>query len=154
MLTYQQEPWPGFAEEARALWSVHWGEIALDQETIPLVPDDAGYTALDAQGMLHVVTVRDDGLLVGYWVGILRPHLHYATTMHAHMDVVWLHPSWRRGLAGYRLLQAVERTVQARAGGLVKLLMGTKRHYDLSVLYARLGYTEIERTWSKVLKGE
>jgi GNAT superfamily N-acetyltransferase len=154
MLTFQQEAWPAFAAEARPLWDLHWQEIALDQDVIPLVPDHAAYTALDQADVLHVVTARAEGQLVGYVVGILKPHLHYATTLHYHMDVLWLHPQWRQGLAGYRLLQAVERTVQQRVGGMVKILLGTKQHYDLSTLYARLGYTEIERTWAKVLKGD
>jgi GNAT superfamily N-acetyltransferase len=154
MLTYQQDDWPTFTAEARPLWRAHWTEIANHQDVIPLVPDDAAYTALDQAGLLHVVTARDGGPIVGYVVGILKPHLHYATTPHFHMDVLWLHPQWRKGLAGYRLLQAVERTVQQRVGGLVKILLGTKTHYDLGALYTRLGYTEIERTFAKVLKGD
>lgn len=154
MLTYHVEAWGDFCTEAEPLWHQHWQEIALDQDVIPLVPDDAAYTALDQAGLLHVVTARVDGALVGYVVGILKPHLHYATTPHFHMDVLWLHPTWRKGLAGYRLLQALERTVQQRCQGPVKMLLGTKLHYDLSALYTRLGYTEIERTFAKVLKGD
>lgn len=149
MLTYQVEPWATFAPEAAPLFEQHWKEIALDQDVIPLRVDAAGYETLDAAGMLHVVTVREAGVLVGYWVGFVKGHLHYRDTLHAHMDVVWLAPAHRKGLAGYRLLQTVERTL--RALGVVKIVMGCKLHHDLSRLYARLGYTEIERTWSKVV---
>ena len=153
-LQYAVETWAQYRPDAEPLWRDHWQEIALDQDTIPLVCDHARYAELDAQGHLHIVTARDDGRLVGYMLGVLLPgHLHYATTPHYHMDVLYLQPGWRKGLAGYRLLQAVERTVQARVGGLVKLVLGTKNHYDLGVLYTRLGYTEIERHFAKVLKG-
>lgn len=153
-LAYAVESWEQYRQDAEVLWPEHWREIANNQDLIPLVCDYDRYAELEAKGLLHIVTVRDDGRLVGYWVGLVMPgHLHYATTPHAHMDVLWVHQAWRKGLVGYRLLQCVERTIQQRVGGLVKLVMGMKTHYDLGALYTRLGYTEIERNYAKMLKG-
>jgi GNAT superfamily N-acetyltransferase len=154
LTTYAVEPWPLFAKEAEeaGLWRLHWQEIAQDAD-IPLEPDHATYTALDQAGQLHVVTARAaDGTLIGYWVGLIRPHLHYATTLHAFTDVYWLHPAYRRGLAGYRLFQAVERTLARR--GVVKVMTATKVYQDVSRLFERLGYRETERQWTKRLDGK
>lgn len=151
-LIFAVESWAQYWPEAKPLVELHWQEIALDQEHVPLAVDEAGYVALDGAGILHIVTARDEGRLVGYWLGMVKGHLHYRTTLHAVMDVVWLHPAYRRGVNGYQLFHAVERTLRQR--GVVKVIMGCKLHLDFSRLYARLGYHEIERTWSKLLREE
>lgn len=149
-LSYRVESWADYWPEAEKLWPVHHAEVALDQEMIPLDVDKERYEALDAAGHLHIVTARDDeGRLQGYHLSVVSNHLHYRTTLHAVLDVFWLHPAHRRGLAGYRLFRVVRDTLRAR--GVVKHVQGCKRHLDVSPLFARLGYTEIERVWSTVL---
>lgn len=149
-LSYQIEDWATYSRDAEKLWEEHWQTIALDQEHIPLDVDMERYAALDAAGQLHIVTARDDGgVLQGYVLYLVSGHLHYASTLHALMDVLYLAPAHRRGLAGYRLLVVAERTLRER--GIRKVVMGGKRHYDLAPLYERLGYTEIERNFSKLL---
>jgi GNAT superfamily N-acetyltransferase len=150
-VTYQVESWATYAPDARPLWPQHWAEIALDHETIALDPDDARYEALDAAGVLHIVTMRTDpaGRLVGYWLGIVQTHLHYKSTLHAVLDVFWVHPAYRQGWAGVQLFRFVAHTLKAR--GVVKVVQGCKMHKDVSMIFERLGYTEIERVWSKLL---
>lgn len=151
MLRYQVEPWGDFCKEAEPLWTVHWQEIAVDQDTIPLVPDYAAYAALEQAGVLHVVTGRDAGMrLQAYWVGLVKGHLHYATTLHAFCDVYWLAPAHRKGLEGYRLFQHVEASLRAR--GVKKVITATKVAFDVSRLFERLHYREIERVWTKVFE--
>ena len=159
MLHYGVESWSQYAPDAEKLWPLHWAEIALDQEHIPLEVDMDRYAALDAAGRLHIVTAREDtgrvqgavreDPLQGYVLYVVMGHLHYKSTLHAMMDVLYLSPAHRKGLAGYRLLTLAERTLRER--GVKKMLMGGKTHYDIAALYARLGYTEIERHFSKLL---
>jgi GNAT superfamily N-acetyltransferase len=149
-LRYAVERWATYAPDAEKLWPLHWEEIALDQSVIPLDVDMDRYASLDAAGQLHIVTARDEGgVLHGYVLYVVMPHLHYKSTLHGFMDVLYLSPVQRKGLAGYRLLQMAEKTLRER--GVKKVLMGGKRHYDLAPLYERLGYTEIERHFSKLL---
>lgn len=151
MLRYQVEPWGHFCKDAEPLWPLHWQEIAQDP-SIPLVPDYATYAALDQAGMLHVVTGRDAaGALQAYAVYLVRPHLHYATTLHGLCDVYWLAPTHRKGLEGYRLFQHVEASLRGR--GVKKIITATKVYFDVSRLFERLHYRESERVWSKVLEG-
>jgi hypothetical protein len=151
-LLYQVEAWSDCWPEMAPLWPAHWREVATDQATIPLDVDHASYAAFEAAGALHVVTVRDPqrgGQLVGYHLTIVRPHLHYRTTLMGFTDVFWLHPDYRRGPAGLRLFRCVEETLRAK--GVQKLFTGTKRSLDLSRLFERLGWTSTEVLFTKYL---
>lgn len=153
MLTYQLERWEQYWPDAEPLWKDHWLEVALDQEAVPLDVDKERYATLDAQGKLHIVTVRDeDGTLQGYHLSITDVHLHYRTTLHAYLDVFWLAPAHRRGLAGYKLFQVVQETLRQR--GVVKQIQGHKLHVHgkLGTLFERLGYHKIEQVYSKLLR--
>jgi L-amino acid N-acyltransferase YncA len=152
MLKYAVEPWATYWPDAEQLWKDHWLEIAADKAVIPLDVDRDAYAALDAAGQLHIVTVRDVEVLVGYHLSIVRPHLHYKTTLHAFVDVYYLAPEYRQGLTGYRLFQVTERTL--RALGVQKIMTGTKVYKDMSRLFERLQYRETERLWTKVLLEE
>ena len=149
LFTIQQEPYDTCRAEIDACLHDHWRELALDQGQVPLDKDEAAYARLAAEGQLHVVTARRDGVLVGYHASVVRPHLHYAGTLHAFVDVYWLRPDCRRGLLGLRLLREAERSLKAR--GVKKLMSGTKMHLDLSRLYHRLGWRETERLFTKYI---
>jgi L-amino acid N-acyltransferase YncA len=150
MITYQIESWAQYYPDAASLWEDHWLEIAHDHEAVPLDVDHNQYVALDHAGHLHIVTARDHGILVGYHLSIVKPHLHYRSTLHAFVDVYYLAKEYRQGLVGYKLFQIAERTL--RELGVRKILSGTKMHKDMSRLFERLGYAETERLWTKVLK--
>jgi hypothetical protein len=149
MITYQIEAWKDYWPDAVPLWEAHWREIAVDQDVIPLQVNMDDYTRLAETDALHIVTVRDAGRLVGYWVGVIRPHLHYANTVHAFTDVFWLAPAYRKGMTGVRLFRTVDATLQAR--GVRKVLTATKLHFDVSALFTRLGYQPVELVYSKIL---
>lgn len=128
----------------------HHQEVALDHETVPLDIDLDFYHQQARDGFLHLVTVRDDGLLIGYHLSFVKPHVRYKSTLHAFTDVFYLAPAYRRGLTGYRLFQYVERTWKER--GVKKAVGGCKLHIDLLALYSRLGWREVERVFTKVLE--
>ncbi len=150
-LLYAVEAWSACWPEMAVHWEAHWAEVATDKTTIPLVVDHASYTALEASGALHVVTVRDDaqGELVGYAIWIIRTHLHYQTTLMAFSDVYYLAPAYRRGSAGMRLFRESEATLRAK--GVRKLFTGCKLSLDIGRIFTRLGFTETERLYIKYL---
>lgn len=149
MITCQQEPWDECRNAVMAYWPDHWREVALDRDAVPLDPDVDAYDSHADTGVLHVVTVRKDGEVVGYHLSIVSPHLHYKSTLCAFVDIYWLRPDCRQGLTGLNLFKEVERTLKAR--GVVKVYSGTKRHLDAGVLFERLGWTEAERLFTKTL---
>lgn len=146
---YRVERWKHLRAEMLPLLVRHWREVALNHADVPLDIDEAKYAELDEAGALHIVTVRRDGLLIGYHVAIVSPHLHYASTLHGITDVYWIAPECRHGVTAMRLFQAVERELKAR--GVRKLFTATKLHLDQGPLFERLGYRPVERLYAKLI---
>lgn len=149
MITYQVEAWSDVWREMEPLWADHYKEIALDQDKIKLNVDLDSYAHYEETGALHIVTVRKNGELIGYHITILRTHLHYKQSLSGFTDVYYLIPMHRKGLIGYRLFQIVEQTLKAK--GVERLFTGTKLHLDMGRLFERLGWTETERLYTKLI---
>lgn len=149
MIKYELAEWEQFKEEVKPLLPLHWEEIALDKTTVPLDPDWDEYDSLAAKGRLHLLTVRNDGELVGYYVGIVRPHLHYKSTLMAFNDVMYIKPAYRQGMVGVKIFKEIERTLKER--GVEKMFMNTKEHHNFGVILERLGYRKTETIYTKVI---
>lgn len=146
---YAVERWRDLRAEMLPLLVRHWREVALNHADVPLDIDEAGYKRLDDCGSLHIVTVRRDGLLIGYHVAIVTPHLHYASTLHGITDVYWIAPECRHGVTAMRMFQCVERELKKL--GVKKLFTATKLHLDQGPLFERLGYRPVERLYGKII---
>jgi GNAT superfamily N-acetyltransferase len=119
----------------------------LNKDKVPLDPQYEIYKQYDATGGMFVVTVRDLGKLVGYFVGFAAPGLHYKTCLTLTMDIFYILPEYRGSGAGLQLFQMVEKEAVRR--GIKRMLVGSKLHKDASWLFEKLGYIEIERWYSK-----
>ena len=148
-ISIQTESYPAVHKEICPLLEKHWEEIALDKEKVPLDPDWGRYAAMDNLGQLSIVTVRNQGRLVGYSVMIIQSGLHYRTCIEARMDLFWLDPAERGHWVGIRLFRAVEQELKRR--GVKRIYCGSKLHKDVSRLFLALGYKPIERWFSKML---
>lgn len=133
------------------LHQAHFDEVACDQDAIPLAKNHLEYLRLADTGQLHVMTVRADGRIVGYIWGIIRPGLHNATSLMCYTDLYFLLPEFRKGRTGIDMFVAYEKTLRAR--GVKKVYTGTKIHngLDRSKIFARLGWTQQEVLYCKVL---
>jgi GNAT superfamily N-acetyltransferase len=149
MITYQVEAWSDVVDEMKPLWFAHWEEVAMDHEAIVLAPDFKLYEHYEATGALHIVTARENGIVVGYHILIVRPHLHYANDLHAFTDVYYVAPAKRKGWVGIKLFKFSDRTLKQR--GVKKIITATKLHLDMSRIFSYLGYRETERVFTKVL---
>jgi GNAT superfamily N-acetyltransferase len=147
MLTTQVEPWSEFVVEVQPLFPQHWEELALNKDKVPLAPQYHVYAAREAAGELMVITLRDKGRLVGYFVGIVAPGLHYGTCLTLTMDIFWTHPDIRGGFAGVKLFRAVEK--EAKRRGVQRMFYGSKLHKDCGSLFRYLGLEPIETYYSK-----
>jgi GNAT superfamily N-acetyltransferase len=152
MITYAVERWTDILEEIRPFAPLHWAELAVTQDDVPLDFDWDRFAAMDAAGTLHTVTVRLDGHLVGYHISLIGGHLHYKSTKHAMVDLYYLLPEHRRTKMGVGLFQFAERAL--RQVGVVKIITGTKVHLPNDALFERLGYQCTDRTYAKILKEE
>lgn len=134
-------------DDMAPLWDLHWEEIALDRQKVPLNPDIDTFRTLEDAGLLLIVTARDEGKLIGYHVTIVRPHLHYKHSLTGYADMYFMHPHYRQGMTGVRLFKFVEQVL--RDMGVDRIYQGTKLHKDMGRLFERLGYKETERLFVK-----
>lgn len=146
MITTQVELFSRVLTELKPLLPLHYAELALNQDKVPLSPQYDIYLAREELGELLMVTVRKDAELIGYFVGFVAPGLHYSTCLTCTMDVFYIHPSHRGSTLGYSLFKSVEAELKRR--GVQRMFVGSKLHKDASFLFEKLGYVEVERYYS------
>ena len=149
MITFQPESLEACMDEWKTLLPLHYRELALNQDKVPLSPRYDIYIANERADQLIFVTIRDDGELVGYFVGFIAPGLHYSTCRTCNMDIFFVHPDRRGGSAGLKLFRAVE--VELRKRGVDRWFMGSKIYADASALFKRIGAEHVENYYSKWL---
>lgn len=147
MITAQVEPYMDCLPELMACYDQHWEELALNKDKVPLAPQYDVYEARDDAGQLLLVTLRDTGRLVGYFIGFIAPGLHYKTCLTLTMDIFWTHPDVRGGFAGVKLFRAVEK--DARRRGVHRIFYGSKMHKDASRLFEFLKMEPVEMYYTK-----
>lgn len=149
MLTAQVEDFVPFLEEVKPLLQGHWEELALNKDKVPLDPQYEQYLKYDAEGKILVVTLRDAGALVGYFVGLIAPGFHYKTCLTYTMDIFYVKPDARGNKGGQIMVTFLENELKRR--GVQRTLMGTKCHKDAGWLFEKLGYEKVEVYYSKWL---
>lgn len=154
-LLYRRARLGPIAKELRPLFVLHWKELALNQDKIPLDVDWDRYLELDLVGRLQVLTVRDGDSLVGYVFNLISPALHYRSTMWCHIDMYWLAPAYRFGWNGVRMFTENEKFVKRTGAKIISV--AEKLHFknefgrQVSVLFKRMGYSPIERIYTKYI---
>lgn len=146
MITAQVEHFPPFLEEVKPILPIHYRELALDQEYVPLDPQYETYLERDRRGEVMAVTVREDGKLIGYFVGFVAPGLHYKTCLTMTMDILYVLPERRGNGAGDLLFDEVEKECIRR--GVQRMFVGTKLHKDISWLFKKRNYKPVEEYFS------
>lgn len=111
--------------------------------------DYVKYESLDRQGLLKVTTVRDRGVLVGWYINILMLHPHYKTVLFGFMDTFYIVPQYRVGMIGLGLFMEMEG--QMIKLGVKELIAISKYACDVSTIFNRLGWTPEGVTFSKTL---
>jgi len=148
MITTQIEKFEDRLPELQRLLPLHYQELALNQDKVPLSPQYGIYIERERRGELLFVTLREAGELVGYFIGFIAPGLHYSTCLTCTMDIFYVHPSKRgAGLPGVRLFRAVEKELKRR--GVKRWFAGSKCRADASALFERLDFERVEVYYSK-----
>jgi hypothetical protein len=149
MITCHVESLTEHLPELMYLLPLHYEELALNKDKVPLDPQYEVYRERDAAGAVLFVTLRDAGELVGYFVGFIAPGLHYKTCLTCTMDIFYLRKDKRTGSGGVRLFRFVEAELKSR--GVQRWFMGSKVHADASALFKRIGAAPVETYYSKWL---
>lgn len=148
-MKYEVEPYSRVIDEMRLLYPAHWLEIAKDRDIIPLDMDYAKYEMLEQMNLLHVVTARDEGKLVGYINFVVTPHLHHMSTVMATQDFMYLKPSYRKGWIGINFLRFADESLKAR--GVRKVFQESTLRCEFGPVLKYLGYEPSASIYSKVL---
>jgi GNAT superfamily N-acetyltransferase len=146
MITVMVESLEDRLPELMPILPLHYEELALNKEHVPLAPQYDVYIARERSGQLMFMVVRDKGELIGYFIGFVAPGLHYSTCLTLIMDIFYIHPDHRGNSTGYKLFKAVED--EARRRGVDRMFVGSKVHLDASWLFERLGYEKVETTYT------
>lgn len=80
-------------------------------------PNFEQYQWLADQGALLVVTLRDDGKLQGYGLGILYRSLHHKPVMAGNIDTFYIEPGYRSRAAV--LIERLEAEFKARGASII-----------------------------------
>ncbi len=148
-MDYQQEKYDDVIEEATPLLEKHWKEIALNRDKVPLNPDHDKYRSLEDMDLLKIYTARSKGVLKGYFVVLVSPHLHYKDTIYAMNDLIYVDPSKRGGIIAYRLIQFAEQELKAEGVDVLVINMKTSLPFDKLLL--GLDFKYVERIYSKYI---
>lgn len=141
MITASVEPFMSQVEEIKPLLPLHWAELAVYQDRMPLDPLWASYQAYEDAGALLYVALRSSGALVGYFIGLIAPGMHYQTTLTCKMDIAFVLPQ-HRGTAGRTLFDAVKAELTRR--GVKIWWVGSKDHHPIEGFYEALGFERQE----------
>ena len=147
MLTIQLESFAQRLDEFKPLFPLHWEELALNKDKVPLDPQYEIYIEREKRGELIFATIRELGKPVGYFIGFIAPGLHYKTCLTCTMDIFYVCKEKRTGTAGIKLFRFVEKELKRR--GVDRWFMGSKVHADASALFERIGAAKVETYYSK-----
>lgn len=142
MITSQVESLTDRLEEIKPLLPLHWEELALFRDKMPLDPRFDLYLARDAVGEVCFVTLRENGDLIGYWISFIAPGLHYGSTLTATMDILYVVPEHRGSAGGFMLADTVKSELKRR--GVKVWWAGSKNHKEIAWFLARLGMEKAE----------
>lgn len=146
MITAHVESFEENLDYLKPLLPIHYQELALNQDKVPLSPQFDKYISAEHSGELLFIGLRNAGELIGYFIGFVAPGLHYSTCLTCQMDIFYVHPDHRGSGAGFQLFKFVED--QCKKRGVQRLFVGSKLHKDASWLFERLGYSPVETYYS------
>ena len=127
---------------------MHWKELALDQDTVPLDPAWDVYEKLEQAGSLQALGAWVQTTLVGYSVSYLvKHHMHYRGHAYVQNDVFFVHPRWRGTRVGSLLMRAARRLAQEEGAAemlwhvkpdtpMHAMLDRSKRHIVRDIIYS------------------
>ena len=151
MLSYSLEKLNNqLKDEMLLLADLYWQDVAAPFHAFPPDVDWQVYMTLEQAGRLRVVVGRNDGgLLKAAAVVVVAPHPHYACICGS-LPLLFLHPDYRKGTEGMRLVRLAERAAEKTGAQLMMTHGGM--HNGVYRLFEGMHYQDFGRYYVKVLK--
>ena len=129
---------------------LYMSEVAAPFHEFPADPDWMLYRSLQEGGRLRIVVGRNDrGQMKAFAVVVLGPHAHYAC-IYGTVPLLFLHPDYRKGSEGMRLVRLAERAAE-KAGAQLLMTHGGM-HNGVYRLFEGMHYQDFGKYYVKVLK--
>lgn len=146
-IVFDEEKLSDIRDEIYPLLEKHWLEIGLYNDRVILDPDWDRYDTAESAGMLKTITARDKGKLIGYYIAIVAPALHYQGSLYAVNDVVYLDGDYRNSKVGFKMFQYAEEVFKRMGCHVMTVHMKTQLPFDslcegLDMDYAERLYTK------------
>lgn len=148
-IEFSVEKFEDIIEELKPLLQAHWEEVEIYQDKIKLNPDYNKYQIMSDQDMLHMVTARLDGRIVGYYISFIMPHMHYQNHKFAFNDILYLDPTMRKGFTALKLFKYAENSLKEI--GVSVITIHTKVDIPFDTLCEYLNYDYAERIYTKYI---
>lgn len=146
---YAVEPLAECLEEMKPILRQHYEEVAMYKDKIELNPDYTKYLAMSDLGILHVVTARLKGELIGYFISVLSPHIHYSDHTYAVNDILFIKEEYRYSGVGVTMFKYAEKQLKELGVSVITIHMKTALPFD--ALCQGLGYDYAERQYTKYI---
>lgn len=129
-------------DEMKPYFPVHWEELALYKDKMPLDPDYDLYLRREEEGAVSCVTLRENGVLCGYWISFISNGVHYKSTLTATMDILYVAPEHRGNKSGFILADKVKSELKRR--GVKMWWAGSKNHKQIEWFLSLLDFEQAE----------
>ena len=149
MYTYELEKIADILDELVPLVQEHHEEVDTDKERVQMNPDYDTYLALEEAGAVVLHTVRDNGILAGYSVVLVHPHLHYKDNVYGQNDLLYVCPEYRSEGLAKGLLETQEEHLKEL--GVTVMTMHMKEDRRFEHLMQNLGYHHSEIIYKKYI---
>lgn len=131
-----------------------WEELEGAVEPVDIDWDE--YKRLEDANILRFMTVRYDGVLVGYATVLLFNDMHRRGQKSAVVQEIYIVPEHRKGFAGIRLIKEVEKVVSGLRVNM--LIIASRETFNsqnggIGVIFDRLGFVKDEVLWTKRMTG-
>ena len=149
---FQREQIINLIPELLPLLDKHYLEVAHFQD-IALKPDWDAYRKLDEVNILRCFTARDImGVLIGYSFFFVKTNIHYAESLQAHQDVLFLHPDYRKNHIGSKFIAWCDERLKEE--GVQAVYHHVKQEHNFGPLLERMGYQLVDLIYARRLDKE
>lgn len=150
MIKFQVERFQDCYAEVIPLLIAHYEEIETNKNEKVLDPDIKRYHMLEDNGMLRIFTAREHGKMVGYFVSMVMPHLHYSSCIYAMNDILYIDKDHRGTTLAYRLFKNAIQDLKDNTNTEVIMIHMTTKHPFRSLL-EKFGFTQTEENWERTI---
>ena len=147
MITIQEDTNYLAITEGLILASQHYYEVESKSEYIPFNPNYNSFKSLLDAGMLLLVSAREDGKMVGYFLMIVTEDLTTGSPCAQEMGI-FVSKKYRGGTTFVRMEKEMARLLKERGYKEMRIMFKTGHNTDIPI---RLGYEETERVYQKLL---